>query len=779
MPTPRPFTYVIDYGGYNGHLANPDRLFAGVKVAPPYLLHLGHDTPLPNTFGTFEVREGDRLVRYGPKQALQRTKAIARMLQRFRKAGVQVIIPYICNQTIAGDPEKRLGIWEFYDHWDEYRDMGLGPRPEADPSQWLARERNGRPHFNYEMRHEGFQRFGILRWAPCCNNPYYNQWQRAVVSRIARVGYDGVFVDNCNLNCYCEHCQGKFREWLRQRYSPEALQGQFGAGEVNELALAHRGSRFEYVKQARTFREFLRERLADEELVRWFGTADLDKANIEEAGNGWLWGRAREYRKWMEQRYSPGQLEELLGTADLSGWGVRDEPERLLWAETKRFWAQSVCENLQLVKRVGREERDHFIVVPNWGEMENLDSTEFREEIAHDIAAWAPGMDLMMLEEGNLAGKVDRGLYLDHILQHKYALALGVNAAVLPYGRVHEGNAELMHAQAVANGGGAYIQVGAGLPEIRRRYGDFFAKHAALLEGAEPYAQVWVACLMDELHLENRAHLDWVYRITRYLADQHALFDIVTERQLTAEGLSGIPALLLAEAHYLSDAQAEALEVYTSGGGVLVMAGQVGTHDEKGQRRSRSVATVLAEAGAGRCFVEPTPETLIGAHRVSREEALEFANYEESSINVPCGRVGLVYELDRMIGVDRYTRQATLMPRLEQALGRELRLAHPYDAMGVRFTAYQKEVEGAPAIMLHVLNYNVPLREHPRGTTVEPVQDLVVSLPLPSEWRGARVVLLEPGGEEEEVTAEMMGPSARFTIPSLRVYRLARVTPKG
>jgi len=795
MRTRKPFTWVITYGGHNGHLANPEPLLTQVRAAPPHLLHIGHDTPLPNSFGPFEVRDGT-LVRLTPEHALKRTAAIEDMLQRFRQTGVQVIIPYICNQTIAGDAERRLGIWEFYDHWDEYAEMGIGPRPDADPNRWLARERNGRPHFNYEMRHEGFLRMGLLRWAPCCNNPYYNAWQRAVVSQIARVGYNGVFVDNCNLNCYCEHCQAKFRAYLQNRYSSHDLRGRFGIEDAAQLPLAHRGSRFEWVKEASTFREFLHERLSDEELARWLGTADLEVARIEEGGNGWLWGRAREYRKWMEERYSPGQLEDMFGAADLSEWGVRDAAERLLWAETKRFWGHSVRENLQFVKQVGLEasvaagKKADFIVVPNWGEMANVDATEFREEIAHDIAAWAPGMDLMMFEEGNMAGQITGGLYLDHVLQHKYAGALGVNAAVLPYGRAHEGSVELAYAEAVANGGAAHIQIGVGFPEVRRRYGEFFERHAGLLQDAEPYAQVWVACLMDELHLENPQHLDWVYRVTRYLADQHVLFDVLTESQLTAEALREKPTVVLVETRHLSEEQMGALEAYVKRGGLLVMAGEVGTHDEKARRRfGLSLPRMLGistlrrhgvfTSFEGRCLWATNAGWLIGPSRVSREDSLEFANYAEASINVPTGRAEVVYELDRVVGVDRYTRQAELIARLEQALSRELRLAHPYDAMGVRFSAYQKQIDGEPAILLHMVNYNVPLTEHPRGLKVRPLAEVEVALPLPAEWAGARVALLEPGAEEQEVPGEVQGASLRFTVPSLSVYKVALVRRAG
>lgn len=789
MRTKRAFTYVIDYNGWAGHAANARRLIEGISSAPPHLLHVGHDTPIPNTWGPIDRAEDGKVRRLSPAAALERTDRIREMLRGLREAGVRVIIPYICNQTIAGNPERRLGIWDFYDHWDEYADMGIGPRPGADPMEWLARERNGRPHFNYEMRHTAFTPLDMHRWAPCCNNPHYRQWQRVVVSQIARVGYDGVFVDNCILNCYCRHCQDKFRRWLAQRYTPKDLERHFGTPDASQLSLAHRGSRLAWVKEEPTFREFLKETLSAQELVKWLGTPDVETARIEEGGNGWLWGRAHDYRKWMEQRCSPSDLERMFGAPDLSQWGLRNEADRVLWAETKRFWADSICDNLRFIKQVGLEQREEFIVVPNWGEMENLDSTEFREEIGHDIAAWAPGMDIMMYEEGNEPGMVARGLYLDHLLQHKYALALDVTAAVLPYGRQHAGTVDLANAQAIAGGGGAYIQPGWGFPEVRARYNSFVAEHGALLEGAEPYADIAVACLMHEMHMENAAHLEWVYRVTRYLADQHALFEVVTEQQMDQEGLAPWKALILPATQYMSDEQVKAVLGFAKRGGVVVMMGEVATHDEYARPRKepalqRLLKGAKEEAGIAACdgpghMHAHNPDPFIGPYRVSREDGLQFANYSEASINVPAGRVGVVFELDRMIGIDRYDSGGELIPRLERALGHCLRLAQGSAAQGVRFTAHLKHARESPTLLLHILNYNVPLMEHPAGKSVESVKDLRVSVHLPDGWNSVNVSILRPGQRPEPAAAKVERRAVSFAIPHLDVYALAAIQRTG
>ncbi len=770
--TSRPFTYCIDYGGYRGFAYDPEELIESIAKAPPHLMHLGHDVPIPNSCGPIVPLDDGPPRRITPDEVLARTETIKQLLERLRRAGCTQLIPYVCNQTLMGEPDKRLGIWEFYDHWDEYASLGVGPRPETDPIQWMAREPNGRPHFNYEKRHGHALAWDMFRWAPCCNNPDYNRFQRVVVSHIAQVDYDGVFVDNCNLNCYCEHCQAKFKDFLAAKYSAAELKAALHVDSPAEASLATRGSRLVWIKNSPPFIDFLLESRSDEELGRMFGATDLAEARIEEAGNGWLWGAAHDFRLWLERKYSSGALEQMIGTRNLSAWGIETPQERLLWAETKRFWAASVCENLRMLRETGREFQKDFVISPNWGNLEEPDAAEFREEMAHIGVLWAPGMDFMMFEEGNTAGAVAPGLYNDHILQYRASLALDIQAAVLPYGNQHEGTVSLGYAENLANGGAAYIQPSTRFPAVRAPWRAFIDEHADLLAGARPCSDVGVVYLFDELILENPRHQEWIYHVTRYLSEQHILFDVVTERQLQEGGLAPYRALILAGPQYLSDAQLRVVRAFHERGGVVVLIGNVATHTPFGVARRAPGLHDLAGSGGDRVLVAERPDDLIGPARVSREAALQFATYSESSLNVPSGSAGVVYQLDRMIGVDRYVEARELAPRLEAALGKSLRLADAYDAMGVRFSAFRKETESKSLVLLHIVNYNVPAVPHPQSKPVAPVANLEVALPLGEEWRGAVARVLEPGKKEESQSVTYQDGTVFFVIPTLDIYKL-------
>ena len=104
--TPRPVTYCIDYAGRDGHLAKQEKLLSNIAEAPPHLMHIGHDVPIPNSFGPIELSDGGGSRLLSPSEVRGRTQEIRRFLGRVRDTGVKLVIPYICNQTLAGDPAE-------------------------------------------------------------------------------------------------------------------------------------------------------------------------------------------------------------------------------------------------------------------------------------------------------------------------------------------------------------------------------------------------------------------------------------------------------------------------------------------------------------------------------------------------------------------------------------------------------------------------------------------------------------------------------------------------
>ncbi len=783
--TDLPISYLIDYR--DNHLDNVDSFVSEIKEAPPYLLHVAHDVAFPNTWGIGYPRWSEEYRVIAPDEMRIRVKEVTEYVSRIHKAGVKVFIPYICNQTLGGNSEKRTGIWDFYDRWDDYSEFGIGPSPEADPMDWMARERDGRFHYNYEKRHTYFTKMDQYRFAPCMNNPYYNMYQKVIVSTIARVGYDGVFVDNCILNCYCQYCQEKFKKYMAESYSPQELKEKFGFSSPSAVELGYRGNKLWWVKSEPSFREFLTENYPAEELTRWFGMSDMEEAPVEDGGNGWLWGRADDYRKWMELRYSSEKLQEMFGADDLSGWGIRSAEDRALWAETKVFWGKCVNENLHMIKEAGASIRGSFVIVSNWGAMQRIDGNEFREEIGHDLREWAPNSDYEMYEEDGDPGMIARGLYLDMILEYKFALANGVRGTAISTRGSSPASTELAYAEVAAAGGGGVIQPGTKFAEIRAKYDKFFGERKDVLDGYVPYSDVAAAYFYRELNMENINHVKELYRLTRYLSEQHILFSYALEPDMEDGFLSRFRALILPDVRYMSDQQIGAVRKFVEGGGVLVVTGDAGCYDFYGKPRDRGGfddilgpsghAIRLSDIGKGRCIYSSSLSSLLPGSHITLDEALNFSRYQigDELAFVGDRHFHAMNLFDRAVSVERYVRPEKLTELLRESLGYDPAVADPFCATGARFNAYRKPDSGD--ITLHAVNYNVTLVGEVEKRNLTILKDVGLKIRVPDGLRPSRVELLEPGTDPDAVDFEISSGTLSLTVPELRFYKLIHVCP--
>lgn len=245
----RPFLYVIDYSA--NHIGNEKWLGAAAHCRPD-LLHLGKDVPFMHNWGPVAGWGGENQFcgstpeertayqrRLSPDEVKQRIETITKMVGGLHGRGVAEVMPYVCAMTIAGDWERRTGLWALYDHWEEYAAFGLGPKPPDDPRDWLARTGDGLLLGYYASPEKTYPPYGTeRRCAACLYHPAWRQYMKAVMELIAKCGYDGVFPDNsCMFLCECPRCQGKFREFLKSRYGREDRRRLFGSEDLNEVRL--------------------------------------------------------------------------------------------------------------------------------------------------------------------------------------------------------------------------------------------------------------------------------------------------------------------------------------------------------------------------------------------------------------------------------------------------------------------------------------------------------------------------------------------------------------
>lgn len=141
------------------------------------------------------------------------------------------VVGHFNVEFLVGDPESPegpRGFFKFYkDLWDEKE---LGPKPLADPMEFLQRGADGKPivHNNYSIG-------GMKEYWACLNNPQWRMVLKAWMKLGVKRGADG-FIANYfyRHNCLCPHCVSGFKDYLRARFSSEQLREKFGIADLDQ-----------------------------------------------------------------------------------------------------------------------------------------------------------------------------------------------------------------------------------------------------------------------------------------------------------------------------------------------------------------------------------------------------------------------------------------------------------------------------------------------------------------------------------------------------------------
>ncbi|MCL5006363.1 MAG: beta-galactosidase trimerization domain-containing protein [Acidobacteria bacterium] len=232
-----PFTYLIDYS--QGHVNNPAYL-KKIAAAPPTLMHVGEDDPFSSVFGTKDIYggpQGTRTTLITAQQAQERIDTLQHYVAAMHQAGVKWIIPYINNLAVLGDANKRTGFWEFFDHWNRFREFGFGPRPPED--MVTAQMFPNWPRPKYLSKND--PNYPYKRYEMCVNNPMWRNYLLAVTLNIARTGMDGVFVDEMDLHDYGRYDQEDFRKYIAKKYTPAERLKRFGTSDLSSFHLGYPG----------------------------------------------------------------------------------------------------------------------------------------------------------------------------------------------------------------------------------------------------------------------------------------------------------------------------------------------------------------------------------------------------------------------------------------------------------------------------------------------------------------------------------------------------------
>jgi hypothetical protein len=141
------------------------------------------------------------------------------------------VIGHFNVEFLVGEPTSEngpRGFFRFYNElWDEKE---LGPKPVADPMDFLERKIDGTPIINNSYSIGGMREY----WA-CLRNPNWQKVLKAWVRHGINRGLDG-FIANYfyRHDCHCEHCQKGFRDYLTNRFKPKELNEKFKITDLKQ-----------------------------------------------------------------------------------------------------------------------------------------------------------------------------------------------------------------------------------------------------------------------------------------------------------------------------------------------------------------------------------------------------------------------------------------------------------------------------------------------------------------------------------------------------------------
>jgi len=490
----------------------------------------------------------------------------------------------------------------------------------------------------------------------------------------------------------------------------------------------------------------------------------------------------RLFSSYLEARYTRKQIRELFGFRSPKDVRMGREGEGLLWVETVRFRGERAASLFAELRNEGRKFRDTFFVLPNLSPFQHVDGVWRRVGCSHVFASWARECPVIMYEEMHQPGLLAEGVVSNFIFQFKYAFAHTGRAGTLLYHAQDPCGVHIGIAEAAAGGGGCLIQGHYPSPEVRRKFRAYFSRHPELFADMLPYSFVGLVFFYEQLAWGTRSHLESAFRIAEELMAKHVLFDLIVERNLRLDDLRRYRAIVACDLENLSDAQANDLLEYVKQGGTLVAIGQFGKSDDRGTQRPKTILEQIpaaswsevspgvrqAEYGKGKCIKSGDLGQILSP------SPFELFMYTEDEVN----DINKVFEL---IGKSRkqpqQERRRKLVDQVRKAAG-EVAISDCEETL--RFNAYTRTQGDVMLLMLHAVNYNLPIRARGQSGPVVPAAHIPVKLPLPDGWKAEKIRICSPPDEGMvELPFKQRAAVLSFEIPKVDKYSLVEITAKS
>ena len=164
------------------------------------------------------------------------------------------VIGHLNVKFLVGDPEGEQGPRGFFHYYRHQWDDRFGPKPVADPLEFLEKDKLGNSISNRNYSIGGMGEY----WA-CLNNPHWREVLKCWVRFGIAQGVDGFMVNYFyRHDCHCAHCVDGFKRYLRGRFSADGLKERFGIADLESQVFEEIGAWHDPEKSTPLRREALR-----------------------------------------------------------------------------------------------------------------------------------------------------------------------------------------------------------------------------------------------------------------------------------------------------------------------------------------------------------------------------------------------------------------------------------------------------------------------------------------------------------------------------------------
>lgn len=307
-----------------------------------------------------------------------------------------------------------------------------------------------------------------------------------------------------------------------------------------------------------------------------------------------------------------------------------------------------------------------------------------------------------------------------------------------------------------------HLQVEQKILELEKKFWQFINDHKHLYEEFRTYADVGIVFHDLPLKAPNYSRDEFVdlTDLAKSLVSRGLIWDVLTENRCENTTFSQLHVLIYQDVSRISNKEAEMVQSYLEHGGLVISSATVGDVDEFFRMRLPNASRPWPPVGL------PPQPTMPGGFDIDNRKC-------PSSFEANVGTGKLIYK-HKPLTTDE------VITAIENHLGRTVQLitggVSSEDLARLRLNAWIKKEGDNSQIVLHIVNYNVPIGLE-ISDRVKFLDNIEVAVPIPSDMKVHLVYIFSPESPTTYEGSVQFSLDAngllRFRIPRMRIYSIA------